>query len=269
MMGNPIGHSLSPLLHNTAFRELKMNSVYVPFKVESDAVEFLDDFEPLKIKGLSVTIPHKEAVEVYCSELDDLGRSIGAVNTLVRRADGKWRGTNTDAMAAADSLEEAGGSLRGRNVVILGAGGAAKAVAFGVKARGAEVLLLNRTRQRAEDLAAAVGGKAISFDELPRLKVDVIVNTTPLGMYPKTDETPLEKEQIPAGCVVFDTVYNPLQTKLLKLAQERGCKTIQGVSMFIGQGARQFELWTGVKPPREAMGRAVLEALQKVQGLRS
>jgi 3-dehydroquinate dehydratase / shikimate dehydrogenase len=262
VIGSPIGHSLSPLLHNTAFKELNLNAVYIPFKVESDPVEFVDEFPRLGLKGVSVTIPHKEAVEVICAELDPIAKSVGAVNTLNLRPDGKWVGTNTDARAAADSLENAAGSLKDKKVVILGAGGAAKAVAFGVKEHGANVFLLNRTRERAEVLAEAVGGKAISHADLVDLNADIIVNTTPIGMSPNIDASPLEKEQIPQGSVVFDTVYNPLRTKLLKLAEERGCKTLEGVSMFINQGVRQFELWTGKKAPRAAMEKAVLAALR-------
>jgi 3-dehydroquinate dehydratase / shikimate dehydrogenase len=265
VIGNPIGHSLSPLMHNAALRELNMDGVYVPFKVEGDPVEFTDEFARLGIRGLSVTIPHKETVEVFCAEVEPVAKSIGAVNTLILRPDGKWNGTNTDAMAAADSLEDAAGSLRGKNVVILGAGGAAKAVAFGVKERGAEVFLLNRSAERAEALAKAVGGKAITQAGLAGLKIDVIVNTTPVGMHPEVNASPLKKEEIPQGSIVFDTVYNPLRTQLLKLAEERGCKTLEGLDMFVGQGARQFEIWTGKKAPRAVMREVVLKALNARQ----
>jgi len=264
VIGNPIGHSLSPLMHNTALRELSRDGVYVPFKVDDNPVEFVEAFTAIGLRGVSITIPHKEAAWEKIAELDSLARNIGAINTLNYR-DGKWHATNTDAMAAADALESAAGSLAGKRVVILGAGGAAKAVAFGVKERGAEIFLLNRTRERAETLAAACGGRVITHAELPAAKIDAIVNTTPIGMYPNVDASPLEKEQIPQGSIVFDTVYNPLRTKLLNLAAERGCKTVEGWTMFLGQGVRQFELWTGAKAPRAAMEKAVLGALTQRQ----
>jgi 3-dehydroquinate dehydratase/shikimate dehydrogenase len=264
VIGNPIGHSLSPLLHNTALRELDLPGVYVPFKVEDDPVEFVRAFTAIGLRGVSITIPHKEAAWEKIAELDSLAKNIGALNTLTCR-DGKWFATNTDASAAADALESAAGSLAGMKVVILGAGGAAKAVAFGVKERGAEIFLLNRTRERAEALATACGGRVITHAELPNAKIDAIVNTTPIGMHPNVDASPLEKDQIPQGSIVFDTVYNPLRTKLLNLAAERGCKTVEGWTMFLGQGIRQFELWTGKKAPREAMEKAVLNALTQRQ----
>lgn len=265
VIGNPVGHSLSPLLHNTAFRELGIPGIYVPFKVDGDPIRFVRDFAPdLGLKGVSITIPHKEAVWGEIAELDTLTKNIGAVNTLSYR-DGKWHATNTDAIAAADALEAEAKSLAGKNVVILGAGGAARAAAFGIKARGAEIFVLNRTRERAESLARACGGRAISFAEMRSTKIDAIVNTTPIGMHPNVDASPLEKDQIPKGSIVFDTVYNPLRTKLLNLAAERGCKTVEGWTMFLGQGIRQFELWTGKKAPREVMEKAVLNALTQRQ----
>jgi len=264
VIGNPIAHSLSPLLHNTALKELNLPGVYLPFKVEGDPVRFVESFAPLNLRGISVTIPHKEAVMKACTSIDPLTKSIGVANTLVWR-DGHWVGMNTDAVAAAESLEQLAGNLKDKKVVILGAGGAARGVGFGIKERGAKLFVLNRTREKGEALALALGGKAIDLNEFRALNADIIVNTTPLGMHPNVDQAPLDKEDIPQGSIVFDTVYNPLRTRLLKLAEERGCRTLEGAAMFVGQGIRQFELFTGVQPPKAAVESAVLNALKQRQ----
>jgi 3-dehydroquinate dehydratase/shikimate dehydrogenase len=263
VVGNPIGHSLSPLLHNTALSHLHLPGVYLPFKVEHNLKQFLSTFERMDLRALSVTLPHKETALELCDEIHELAHAIGAVNTLIRRADGTWWGTNTDAFAAADSLEATVGSLFEKEVLVMGAGGAAKAVAFGLKTRGAMVTIVNRTIEHALTLATAVGGKTIKYDDLDgTLNFTAIVNTTSLGMYPEIDQTPLEKEQIPEGSIVFDTVYNPKRTRLLQLAAEKGCKTLEGMTMFIRQGTRQFELYSGARAPIEAIEVAVLNELQ-------
>lgn len=270
VIGDPIGHSLSPRMHNAALQAAGLEGVYLPFKVEGDPLTFINELAPLlNIRGLSVTIPHKETVQDGCAEIDPLARKIGAINTLVRRDEaqgGGWYATNTDAKAAAGSLETAlggPGALQGKKVLIIGAGGAARAVGFGVKDLGAEVLFHNRTRERAEKLAHEVGGRTVTKEELTAadFEATAVVNTTPLGMHPKIDQTPLEKNEFPRGSLVFDTVYNPQRTKLLQLAEENGLKTLEGLAMFIGQGAAQFELFTGAKAPREVMDQVVREAL--------
>lgn len=271
VLGNPVGHSLSPLLHNTALRETGLPGVYVPFLLEDDPVSFVRDFgDGLGLRGLSVTIPHKERVREACAELSAAVRECGAANTLTRREDGSWAAENTDATAAVDALEEklgGAGALRGRTILLLGAGGAGKAAAFGIRERGGELLIRNRTRRRAEELAAKFGGEVVEYGALPAVPagrgVAAVVNTTPLGMYPKTDASPLTAAQIPAGAVVFDTIYNPLQTKLLKLAAEKGCPTLDGTAMFVAQGARQFELWTGQAAPRSKSAAVVRNELEK------
>ncbi len=267
VIGNPIGHSLSPLMHNSAFAELGLPCVYIPFKVEGKVWGFFQDVGQYILQGASITIPHKESIITGCHEVDPVAQAIGAVNTLKHfdYADEGYTGSNTDAPAAADCLESALGTLKDKHVLILGAGGAARAVAVGVKERGARVSMLNRTRERAEALAEELGATVVSHDDLSALRIDAIVNTTPIGMYPNVDASPLEENQIPKGCLVFDTVYNPLRTRLLELAEKRGCKTVEGLEMFIGQGVRQFELWTGKAAPRELMRRVVLDALKKRQ----
>jgi len=262
VIGNPIAHSLSPLLHNTALRQLNLDGVYIPFKVEGDPVTFVKDFEPIGLRGLSVTIPHKEAITALCTELDPVGKAIGAVNTLVSQPDGTWHGVNTDVAAAMDSLEAVAGSLAGKKALVLGAGGAGKAVAYGAKARGAQVFLFDQARERAAALAASLGATALEASALAALQAGIMVNASPVGMHPQVENSPLQKEEITAGGVVFDVVYNPLRTRLLGLAEERGCKTLSGLPMFIRQGLRQFELWTGKQVRYEAVEPVLLAALQ-------
>jgi 3-dehydroquinate dehydratase/shikimate dehydrogenase len=201
-----------------------------------------------------------------------LAQKVGAANTLTRRPDGAWAGDNTDVWAAADALcDKLGGpeALRGKTVLLLGAGGAGKALARGLRERGAELLVANRTRSRAEELAAAVGGRACGYEDLPAacagVAVAAVVNTTSVGMSPQTDASPLAAAQIPPGAVVFDTVYNPLRTKLLGLAEERGCATLDGSAMFVAQGARQFEMWTGRPAPKAQLVAVVREKLNSSQ----
>lgn len=266
VIGNPIGHSLSPRMHNAALQAAGLDAVYLPFRVDGDPLAFLQTFaEPLGLEGVSVTIPHKQAVMPGCAELDPLAISIGAVNTLVRRPNG-WYGTNTDAPAAADSLEAAlggKGTLRGRKVLLLGAGGAARALAYAVHERGAEVRILNRSAEKAQELAAAVQGACVSKEDLDRadFHVDVAINTTPLGMHPHVDASPLTEAQVCRADLIFDTVYNPFRTQVLQYAERQGRKTLGGLGMFVGQGALQFALYTGRPAPLDVMEAAVREAL--------
>jgi 3-dehydroquinate dehydratase / shikimate dehydrogenase len=265
VIGNPIAHSLSPLLHNTALKALNIDGVYLPFKVDGDPKTFVKAFMPMGLRALSVTIPHKEAVRALCNEVHALAESIGAVNTLLLREDGWW-GTNTDAFAAADALESVSGSLYGKKVLILGAGGAAKAVAFGIKTRGADVYIANRTVEHAVTLAQTVGGKVVKYPDITaKSEYCAIINTTSVGMHPDVDNSPLQKDQISPLSIVFDTVYNPLRTRLLELAAEQGCRTVEGVTMFIRQGAAQFELYTDEKPPLKLIEDTVLAELTKRQ----
>lgn len=271
VLGNPIAHSLSPLFHNTALRECRLPGVYLPFRINGDPVVFIQSFaDALNLRGLSVTIPHKERVLAACDGHSPAVSAIGAANTLTRNATGSWSAENTDADAATDALEEKLGgpdSLRGKTILLLGAGGAGKALGFGLTQRGAKLLIANRTRSRAQEVADAVGGTVFGFEELPKafagINVSAVVNTTPLGMHPKVEASPLSAEQIPAGAVVFDTIYNPLRTKLLNLAQERGCPTLDGTAMFVGQGLKQFELWTGQRPSSKRMAELIREALAR------
>ncbi|MCK6474975.1 MAG: shikimate dehydrogenase [Planctomycetes bacterium] len=268
VIGSPIAHSLSPAMHNAALAALNLDGVFLPFRVDGEPAAFAREIAPkLGVRGLSVTIPHKETVIAAAAEIDPLARQIGAVNTLVARGGG-WFATNTDAHAAAGSFEEAAGgegALNGKTVLVLGAGGAARAVAFGIKARGAEVWLHNRTESRAEKLAQDVGARCVKREEISRQPKALlgVINTTSVGMHPNVDATPLAASEIPQGSLVFDTVYNPLRTRLLELAEGRGCRTLNGLKMFVRQGAEQFRLFTGRPAPVEVMEQVVLQALAK------
>jgi 3-dehydroquinate dehydratase/shikimate dehydrogenase len=261
VIGAPIGQSLSPPIHNAAFRHLDMNKVMVPFLIPAGSLqESLKSLSFLGIKGMSVTIPHKETIIPLVSEKDESVESTGACNTVVFE-DSKAIGYNTDYQAALDALDHAYGRLPGagspladKQALILGAGGAARSIAFGLSRNGASVTITNRHDDRATELAEAVGCRAASWAMRASLIADIVVNCTPVGMHPEVDETPMP----PAGfnqpnMVVFDTVYHPENTMMLKLAAERGATVVTGVEMFVRQAARQFSLYNGEDAPMGLM----------------
>lgn len=261
VIGDPIGHSLSPLIHNAAFHERGLNKVYLPFRIpREDLGSFLDDCPALGIKGLSVTIPHKEAVLKRVTKVDGAIRGVGAANTLLFEG-GQTAGYNTDYRAAMDSLAaalaEAGNAnaedLNGKVALVLGAGGAAKAIAFGLQRRGAEVVVSSRTRERADRLAGAINIKAVDWATRHNFWVDILINCTPVGMHPHVDETPYDKHYLKPSMLVFDTVYNPESTLLVKDARARSCTVVTGVDMFIRQAALQFKLFTDQEAPADLM----------------
>ncbi len=263
LIGNPVAHSASPAVHNAAFDATGTDAVYVPFEVE-DIKEFLRTFKKLDIKGYSVTVPHKEGIIRELSSVDDMARRIGAVNTVFGKG-GKLLGTNTDWEAAIAPLEEAarrelGSSegLRGMDVVVLGAGGAARAIVFGLKHKGAKVRILNRTLdlERAVKLAEETGSEWGTLDEAVGLRPQLLINATPVGMHPRVDESPVPSSVLRSGMLVFDAVYNPAETRLMREAKARGCFTLGGMEMFVRQAVRQFEIWTGKRAPREVMQKA-------------
>jgi 3-dehydroquinate dehydratase/shikimate dehydrogenase len=274
VVADPVAHSLSPVVHNAALAAAGIDAVYLPFRVPAEQLdEFLAGAARWPLAGLSVTIPHKEAVLKHAAHSDDLVRSIGAANTLSFGADG-IAAANTDAIAAVESLAAA---LQGddpakqdglglKTAIVLGAGGAARAVAFGLKKQGVEVTVTSRTADRAKKIAAEVGCKAVEWTARHRMPYDCIVNATPVGMHPNVDETPYDKEHLRPYMVVFDTVYNPENTLLVKEARAAGCRTVTGVEMFVRQAAIQFRIWNGVEPPhqvmREALKRATASAKQ-------
>ena len=257
ILGNPIEHSLSPLVHNAAFEQLKLNYVFLAFKVEQ-LKEAVVGMRALNIKGVSVTIPHKIDVMDYLDDIEEVARKIGAVNTLLNQ-EGRLLGYNTDCSGAIIALEEKI-ELKDKKTILLGAGGAARAIAFGLKEKGADLTILNRTVKKAEMLASEINCQYGGLEFLESLQPDVLINTTSLGMYPKMDDTPVKKEFL-KNMLVFDIVYNPLKTRLIKEAEQNGCTTIMGLEMFVNQAALQFELWTGKKAPKDLMRKVVVEKL--------
>lgn len=265
VIGNPIGHSLGPLLHNTAFHARKMNAVYLPFFVR-ELRDFLAAIEPLGISGFSVTLPHKQTILRHLDDCDPLAAQIGAVNTVVVRGGGKLYGYNTDYVGVLRALERRV-ALRGSRVLLFGAGGAARAAAFALAQGGAIVAVAARQMKRARALARAVGGEAIERRRIRHEFFDAIVNATPVGMHPHSGESPLEPGEL--NCrLLMDMVYRPMKTRLLELAERRGIETITGVEMFLAQGTSQFEIWTGVRAPEVVMRRAVLDALRREERVR-
>lgn len=260
VIADPVGHSLSPVIHNAAFRHLGLDMLYLPFRVPRENLDsFLSQCHDLDIRGLSVTIPHKEDVLRSCREVDGAVNGIGAANTLVFENENLVVGYNTDFHAAMQSLEEAAredaspNPLGERKALILGAGGVAKAIAYGLRRRKAEVVIASRTRFRSETLADQLQCRAIDWDGRYEEEFDIIINGTPVGMHPNVDATPYDGERLSYSVIVFDTVYNPEQTLFIKQARAQGCKVITGVDMFIRQAAMQFKYFTGQEAPEEVM----------------
>ncbi|ACN15347.1 AroE1 [Desulforapulum autotrophicum HRM2] len=260
LFGDPVAHSLGPVMHNAAFQKANINGVYLAFRVPriDDAIASM---KALGIAGASVTIPHKETVIPLLDRIDPLARGMGAVNTIINR-DGMLFGYNTDCMGAVDPLEGVC-DLKGRRVVVLGAGGAARAVAFGIRQQGAIPFIVNRSIKRGRTLADELGAAFIPKADIATVDPDIIVNATAIGMAPDNDAIPLDPEILKPGMVVMDIVYTPVRTALIKAAAERGCTVIDGMAMFVNQGALQFELFTGKKAPIQTMKSVLLKALEK------
>ena len=258
--GNPIAHSLSPLLHNTGFRREHVNAVLLPLKVRTLA-DLLTLVLELPLSGVAVTMPLKQEVLPHLANMDPLTARIGACNTLRTGADGKLYGFNTDVAGVVRPLEKRL-RLKGARIVVLGAGGAARAAVFGLVDQGAEVFIVNRTHEHAVTLAKATKAKALKHEQLAKNHFDVLINSTPCGMAGSKQALPIAENELNAG-LVFDMIYNPMETPLLKLAQSRGIPVIGGLEMFVQQGARQFEIWTGRPAPEAEMLRVVERALRK------
>ncbi len=258
IFGDPVGHSLSPVMHNSALTQTGHAGLYLAFNVK-DIAAAVGGIRGLDMRGVSITIPHKVSVMKYLDEVDALAEEIGAVNTIVNRQ-GILHGYNTDCPGAVKALLEKT-TIKGRQVAIVGAGGVARAIGFGIKQEGGKITIINRTRQRGEKLAGDLGCDFKPLAEVAKLNYDIVVNATPVGMIPHDESTPVKCELLEVGTVVMDTVYNPLKTRFLKDAENVDCMTIDGVSMLVHQGAVQFELWTGEKAPVDVMRRAVLDEL--------
>jgi 3-dehydroquinate dehydratase/shikimate dehydrogenase len=260
VVGNPIAHSLSPLMHNAAFRREHVNAVMLPLKVRT-VPDLLSVVLELPIGGLAVTMPLKQQILPHLANMDPLTAKIGACNTVRTGADGKLYGFNTDVAGVIRPLKKRL-PLKGARIAVLGAGGAARAAVFGLVEEGAEVFIINRTHEHAHALAKAAKAKAMKHELLAKQKFDVIINSTPCGMAGNKQALPIKENELNAR-LVFDMVYNPLETPLLKLAASRSIPVISGIEMFVQQGARQFEIWTGKPAPEAEMIRAVELALKK------
>jgi 3-dehydroquinate dehydratase/shikimate dehydrogenase len=259
VIGDRVGHSLSPLLHNTGFLAAKIDAVYLPFLVK-DLRDFLKAVPEFGIRGFSVTIPHKQSILKHLKECEPLAAKIGAVNTVVVRRDGSLFGCNTDYVGILHALEKKL-RLAGSRALIFGAGGAARAASFALAKAGAQVGICARRQSAARELAKAVGGEVVARRDLRSESFDVILNATPIGMHPHDGISPLSPREL--NCrIVMDLINRPHKTKLLKLASRKGIATVSGVEMFVPQGVAQWELWTGRSAPESVMRRAVLRALR-------
>ncbi|MFZ7138735.1 MAG: shikimate dehydrogenase, partial [archaeon] len=268
-----VDHSLSPVMHNAAFKELGLNLVYVAFAVSAKDLEHaVLGAKSLGIKGLNVTMPHKNEVMNYLDDLDVSAKSVGAVNTILINQ-GKLVGYNTDGKGAMIALQENGVSLEKKKLVLLGAGGAAQAIAHEAVQDVNELVILNRNVVKAKklvkslpkNLGASVTSGALSFEVLEQEleTADILINATSVGMYPDTESSPVPCELLRSDLSVMDIIYNPLETKLLKDAKTAGAKVISGLEMLIYQGAVAFHIWTNCPAPVDVMRKAALNTLKK------
>ncbi|MGG1266300.1 shikimate dehydrogenase [Brevibacillus laterosporus] len=271
LFGRPVGHSLSPVMHNTAFEQKQLPFAYAAFEVNDDQIkEAVEAIRALGMRGANVTIPHKVAVIPYLDKIDPLAERIGAVNTIVNE-DGTLIGYNTDGTGYVRSLlEETGVDLTEQVVTLLGAGGAARAVACTLVERGVkEIRIVNRSLERAELLAMALGYqipiRVYSFAQAEQAILDstLLINTTSIGMYPHIQEMPVDRMCLRSDLIVSDLIYNPLETQLLQYAKAIGATHHSGLGMFINQGALAYELWTGEAAPTDKMREIVLQHLQQ------
>ena len=273
VIGDPIEHTMSPVMHNAAFREQGLDFIYAAFRVKKEELsQAVDGMRALNIRGLNVTIPHKVAVIPLLDNLDPLAEKIGAVNTMVND-DGILTGYNTDATGFLQALLERGIEPPGKNVVVLGAGGASRAISFALAERGSHLIIINRLEEFdwAVELARHISQsfkkevEALELDENNLAKVlekaDILVNATSVGMSPNADKSPVSAGLLKPDLAVFDIVYNPIETKLLKEAKAAGAETVGGIDMLAWQGALAFEKWTGRKAPLDLMKKEVIKAL--------
>ncbi|MBS7655017.1 shikimate dehydrogenase [Candidatus Bathyarchaeota archaeon] len=271
LIGYPVKHSISPQIHNSAFKTLKINAVYLTFEVKKEFLKkALDGVKALGVKGVNVTIPYKIDVVKHLDELSQEATLIGAVNTILN-TNGKLIGFNTDGIGVLKAFKAYKVELTGKKVVLLGAGGAAKAIGYAIADKVNSLIILNRTKRKALMLskelkrklkANALGGD-LTLESLRKslINADIIVNATSIGMTPNFNQTPVPKELLKSNMVVLDVVYNPLETKLLQEAKEAGAKCINGVEMLVQQAAEAFKIWFKVDPPIDEMRKAALKSL--------
>lgn len=273
VLGDPIGHSYSPLLHNATFGEQQLNAVYLPLRVPKDQlIDTLKAYEDLEIDGYSVTIPHKEAVLNYAKYTDESVKAIGAANTLYKDHRGRWFAANTDYEAALETLhmgleqrDTADSQLAGKAVLMLGAGGVAKAIGLGLVRAGAALTIANRSKTRGKELAEQLDCKYVRWENRGSVLADILVNCTPVGMSPQMDETPFPMHWFRDRMLVFDTIYNPENTLLLKEAREHDCIAVSGLEMFIRQAAAQYDCFVKQPAPIDFMREALRRAISPVR----
>jgi len=258
VLGKPIGHSLSPVMHTAAFSATGTNAVYLAFTTD-DVRGAVNGMKTFGIKGASVTLPLKTKVLPFLDALDPIAEKIGAVNTIVNDH-GRMTGYNTDGIGALKALKEKI-PVSGKHCMILGAGGAARAIAFVLRENAVSITVANRSSERGKALAHSLGCPFVPLDQIGEITPDILIQTTPVGMYPHIDQCPVPESMLEKGMVVMDIIYNPFETRLIRLAKARGCITINGIGMFVHQGAEQFRLWTSIDPPIDVMRHAVKEAL--------
>jgi shikimate dehydrogenase len=258
ILGRPVAHSLSPAMQNAAFRELGLNAVYVAFAV-TDLAQAVAGLRGLQVRGVSVTIPFKEEIIPLLDELEPQAARIGAVNTVVNR-EGRLMGTNTDWLGALRALEEKT-EISGKRVLILGAGGASRAIAFSILEKGGNAAVTDVDRDKALALSRQLWVEVVAPDYLGEYPADILINATPVGMEPKSGDIPIDPNLLPRFQVVMDIVYKPLKTRLLQEAEARGCQVIDGLRMLIHQATEQFALWTGRPAPLEVMAGAAYGSL--------
>jgi shikimate dehydrogenase len=262
IIGNPVRHTLSPLIHNRAFKRMGLNAAYLAFDV--DRLEAaVTGIRGLGIQGVSVTIPYKISVIPYLDEIDPMAARIKAVNTIFSR-EGKLVGHNTDWKGALAALEEKV-DLGGKNVWLIGAGGAGRAIGFGLKERRCQVTIFNRSADKAARLAVELGFDHRPLSSLAAMKrpeADVLINATSAGMHPQNGESPVPKGVLRKGMTVMDIVYHPVRTVLLRKAEEQGCQTIDGLEMLAHQGAAQLEIWTGKRADVRQIKEDLREAIK-------
>ncbi len=261
VLGDPVEHSMSPVMHNAAFAQVGFNGVYVAFRVKGDDIKgAVQGIRTLGICGASVTIPHKVSVMEHLDVIDPLAEKIGAVNTIVNQ-NGTLTGYNSDCIGAMQAISEKT-SISQKRVAIIGAGGAARGAGFGVIEEGGTPVIVNRSEKKGRALANDLCGEFLPLDELGGAQFDIIINATPLGMSPNVDSSPVDSGIISKDTVIMDMVYNPLETKFIRDASKAGCTTITGLNMFIFQAAFQFGKWTNKKPPIDLMKKVVITALK-------
>ena len=271
VIGYPIEHSMSPIMYNAAILDLNLNYIYLAFNIFPENLNLaVNGIKAFNFKGINVTLPFKQKIMHYLDEIDPVAQEIGAINTI-KNDGGYLCSRNTDAEGAMKALLDAGHKVSGKNILLLGAGGAARTLAFIMAKDSNKIVIANRTEKRAEKLAneikskfgIIVEGKNNSNHVLKEesKKADILINTTSLGMYPNVDKSPIPAEFLHDDLFVFDIVYNPLKTKLIKDATEKGCSTLGGLDMLVNQGALAFEWWTNKKPNIQLMKNKIVEAL--------